>query len=308
MNIMKYDPAATPVGQVKGRPKIAERRRYGRSSVLRLVLIVVAFAAAVPAAAQNTDPPETGPLHDRAYIPALDGVCGLGDDRQQGCAAIRARDIVDAAAPPWSAIGRLNFASTNLRQHCTGTLIGESTVLTAAHCLYNLPRKTWIPATSLRFVAGYQRGAAAARAAGVRYVLDPVQDSSSRDFRGSFSQDWALVELDAPIGRQVGILPLPEPGDNTTVGSETMLAGYAGLLPHALTVARDCGPWQLASNGKLGLGTCAAMTGDSGAPVLIEKDGRLIVIGVHNAVARDAAGRLRTIAVPADVFRSYLSP
>jgi hypothetical protein len=34
---------------------------------------------------------------------------------------------------PWAAVLRLNWS---LKEHCTGVIVGTSTVLTAAHCLY----------------------------------------------------------------------------------------------------------------------------------------------------------------------------
>jgi V8-like Glu-specific endopeptidase len=44
---------------------------------------------------------------------------------------------VDPNAVPWRAIGKLQAASLNLRETCTATLVGPSTVVTAAHCVFN---------------------------------------------------------------------------------------------------------------------------------------------------------------------------
>jgi Trypsin len=41
---------------------------------------------------------------------------------------------------PWRAVGKLQIASLNVRQVCTATLVGPSTVLTAAHCAFNPSR------------------------------------------------------------------------------------------------------------------------------------------------------------------------
>src|SRR5229473_6532001 len=38
---------------------------------------------------------------------------------------------------PWRAVGKLQAAVLNLRMLCTGTLVSPSTVLTAAHCVFN---------------------------------------------------------------------------------------------------------------------------------------------------------------------------
>ena len=41
--------------------------------------------------------PDTGILQGQKFLPVFDGICGLGKVTSQGCEAIKARDIVDAA-------------------------------------------------------------------------------------------------------------------------------------------------------------------------------------------------------------------
>jgi protease YdgD len=127
-------------------------------------------------------------------------------------------------------------------------------------------------------------------------VLDPAQDPAGRAFRGGIPGDWALLVLDAPLGAQVGVLPLavpPPPG-------QIALAGYAGLRPHVLSLATGCGPAQKAGpNGAVLVTGCAAMQGDSGAPLLVLTDTGPAVLGVLSAVASTDSG-LRALGIPAD--------
>lgn len=246
-----------------------------------------------------------GPPADKAYTPDRNGICSEGVALGEGCDTIRAREIVDAAAPPWRGIGRVNYASTQIRGHCTGTLVGESVVVTAAHCLYNQPRKAWIPARSILFAAGYQRGGFAAMSRVERYVLDPVQDPSGNDFEGGPAQDWAVLILEDPIGRDAGFVEL---GTVTAEGlwtAELIFAGYPSLREHVLSVERDCGGADHAGGGRLLLQQCAVMPGDSGGPVLAVAGETVALVGILSGVIRDGTA-LVSGSVPVGVFADAL--
>ncbi len=203
-------------------------------------------------------------------------ICTMGQDTSAGCADIRDREILNAFEEPWRAIGRVNFASRSQRSHCTGVLVSEQLVLTAAHCLYNSARQRWIPPSSIRFAAGYQRGEAVAVSAVNAYRL-----SASQGVDGAFNNradlDWAVLELTDPIGAELGFLAL---ADDT---SEGFVSGYPGLRPHVLSRTGACVPQPAGQH--LLHAICPVMMGDSGAPLLVQTEEGPAVAGILSRIA-----------------------
>jgi len=203
-----------------------------------------------------------------------------------GSDAIRARTIVDAAKYPWSAIGRVNFAGYRTKIHCTGAMISERLVLTAAHCLYNRAKKTWLRAQNIHFVAGYQRGDQVDSSPAIRYIVSSAHDITSRIHRSNPGNDWALIELQKPIGLRTGYLGwavLDKAGleEVLQAGGKIAIAGYPNIRKHVMSMDMECGrPGFLVKYGVL-THRCALMAGDSGGPVLLLEDGKATIIAIN---------------------------
>lgn len=235
------------------------------------------------------------------FRPVWNALCGIGSELATGCDAVRSRRIVDASASPWSAIGRVNFSGYRTRQHCTGTMIGRRIVLTAAHCLYDGTRKTWIRPNRIHFLAGYQRGAQTARSTVISYQLSHSHNVESRVFRYNPAEDWALLKLQKPIGDKTGFLGwsgLDGAGlENSLPDSANLvLAGYPAIRQHVLSVDEDCHEPEFAT-GNIMIVRCAAMAGDSGGPVMMLTGNQAIIVAVFTGSAV-SNGNLFGIAVP----------
>jgi hypothetical protein len=164
---------------------------------------------------------------------------------------------------------------------CTGAAIARDLILTAAHCVAAGAAYSVLPARNTPVLA--------IKSIQIHPRFDPQSFTLNRA-----TADVALIKLVAALPERFVPLSLETPGAAVAVGDRFTIAGFGVTTAHgdsgiglaraaALVATGQPGTLQIrlfdptTKGDRPGLGAC---TGDSGAPVLRDVDGRLAVIGV----------------------------
>ncbi|WP_171097824.1 MULTISPECIES: trypsin-like serine protease [unclassified Ruegeria] len=185
----------------------------------------------------------------------------------------------------WEAVGRLDIGT---RSFCTGTLIAQDLVLTAAHCA--LDRKTGNPYLpgEVTFRAGLSNGSALADRKVVQIVAHPDYGTNAPLSPASVRTDVALMRLDEPIPYSIAN-PFAL-HDGQALSDEVSIASYGRGRADAITRERSCNILDRVQG--LILFNCDITFGSSGSALLARKGSRWQILSVVSAVSVDERGKI----------------
>lgn len=169
---------------------------------------------------------------------------------------------------------------------CTGTLVSNNVVLTAAHCVEGHPQKMVVVFnTNLRAANSSELRAATG------YIQHPLWRKNDPRSHG----DLALVKFSGPLPSGYHPVTLASPNFKIAKGENVVLAGYgvtdglsnqgAGILRQTETqIEGMLTQTEIATDGE----NHSVCFGDSGGPAFVRENGKLVQLGVASSVSNQA--------------------
>lgn len=189
------------------------------------------------------------------------------------------RELVDVAVMPWRAIGLLEFRGGA----CTGALVGPRHVTSSAHCLLD---GAGGQIKALTFRAGVSGEVEAGRAGISDYLIAPNYQPGDMPPHGGNGNDWAILTLDRDLGAEAGFLRpfvLDKPALDAIAAGDLHVsqAGYSWDTGAWLSGHRDCRVLAAYTDGSL-IHDCDSTLGDSGSPLMVQRDGEWRLLAVDS--------------------------
>ena len=200
-----------------------------------------------------------------------------GSGVQAGGDGLRALDT-GTLGRGWEAVGRIDIGR---RGFCTGAMITQQLVLTAAHCLFDKDTGARLPDSDLQFRAGLRNGRSEADRSIRRSAVHPeYRHMGNGTVR--VAHDLALLELDRPIQlstvQPFAVYSEPRRGDEVGVVS------YARGRSEVPSLEERCNVLERDRQGVVSM-SCSVDFGASGAPVFAISQGQVRIVSVISAMS-----------------------